>query len=88
MGIFELADANENVLLIGYAGGSSREGLSGSIRAAWANVPEAQLVRWEVTTSYWSRYQERLMQYLATHHSIPPHNTDSPKGRLNPHHGS
>ena len=88
MGVFELADANENVLLIGYAGGSSREGLSGSIRAAWAKVPEARLVRWEVTTSYWSRYQERLMQYQATHHMLPPHNTDSPKGRLNPHHGS
>lgn len=88
MGVFELADAHEKVLLIGYAGGHSRQGLSGSIREAWASVPDARLVRWEVTTGYWSRYQERLMQYQAIHGTVPPHNTDNLKGRLSPNYGS
>ena len=84
MGVFELADKNALPLLIGYAGGRSVGGLSREIRKAYQRVPEAALVRWEITTSYLSRYQERLMRHVAQHGKPPIHNPDAPKGQLSP----
>ena len=84
MGVFELADKNEHPLFIGYAGGRSVGGLSREIRKAYQRVPEAALVRWEITTSYLSRYQERLMRHVAQHGKPPIHNPDAPKGQLSP----
>ena len=84
MGVFELADKNEHPLFIGYAGGRSVGGLSREIQEAYQRVPEAALVRWEVTTSYLSRYQECLMRHVAQHGEPPIHNPDAPKGQLSP----
>jgi hypothetical protein len=84
MGVFELADKNALPLLIGYAGGRSVGGLSREIREAYRRVPEAALVRWEITTSYLSRYQERLMRHVASYGKPPIHNPDAPKGQLSP----
>jgi len=84
MGVFELADKNELPLFIGYAGGRSVGGLSREIREAYQRLPEAALVRWEVTTSYLSRYQEGLMRHVALHGKPPTHNLDAPKGQLSP----
>ena len=84
MGVFELADENERPLFIGYAGGRSVGGLSREIQKAYQRVPEAALVRWEITTSYLSRYQERLMRHVAQHGKPPIHNPDAPKGQLSP----
>ena len=77
MGVFELADKNKQPLFIGYAGGRSVGGLSREIREAYQRVPEAALVRWEVTTSYLSRYQERLMRHVAQYGEPPLHNPNS-----------
>ena len=84
MGVFELDDKNALPLLIGYDGGRSVGGLSREIWKAYQRVPEAALVRWEITTSYLSRYQERLMRHVAQHGKPPIHNPDTPKGQLSP----
>ena len=84
MGVFELADKNKHPLLIGYAGGRSVGGLSREIREAYQRVPGAAFVRWEITTSYLSRYQERLMRHVARYDEPPSHIRDAPKGQLSP----
>ncbi len=84
MGVFELADKNKHTLFIGYAGGRSVGGLSREIREAYQRVTGAAFVRWEITTSYLSRYQERLMRYVAQYDEPPSHNPDAPKGQLSP----
>ena len=84
MGVFELADKNKHPLFIGYAGGRSVGGLSREIREAYQRVPGTTFVRWEVTTSYLSRYQERLMRHVAQYGEPPLHNPNAPNGQLSP----
>ncbi len=84
MGVFELADADGEVIFIGYAGGLSRFGLRGEIEAAAAQQGAAAF-RYEVTTAYLTRYQELLMVHRARHGTLPPGNHDvSGLGRLSP----
>lgn len=85
MGVFELADSNGSVLLVGYAGGRSSFGLRGEIRAAVAAQPDAAGYRYEVTTAYLTRYQELLMAHRAIEGALPPGNRDvTGLGRLSP----
>lgn len=85
MGVYELADAEGTVLLIGYAGGRSRFGLRGEISAAVERTPGAACFRYEVTTAYLTRYQELLMVHQATFGRLPPGNAPEPGlGRLSP----
>jgi hypothetical protein len=85
MGVYELADAGGTVVRIGYAGGSSRFGLRGVLQAH-AKAGDAAQFRYEITTSYLSRYRELLMVHLADHGCLPAGNDEDPDtlGRLRP----
>ena len=74
LGVFQLADAQQNTRYIGYAGGKSLFGLKGEVSAAIERLPAAKLVRWEVTTSYLSRYKELLMLHHYDYGELPPDN--------------
>ncbi len=84
MGVFELADANDEIVFIGFAGGASLYGLKGEVAAAGKALTDAEKVRVEVNTAYLSRYRELLMAYVADHGELPKHNTEMPPGRLSP----
>lgn len=61
MGVFELADAEQRSLFIGFAGGRSRFGLRGEVAKALDAHPYARFCRYEVTTAYHTRYRELLL---------------------------
>ena len=74
LGVFELADEEGRVLFIGYAGGDSIYGLKSAVAQALQAIGSASQVRFEVTTSYHTRYRELLMAYQADFGSLPPSN--------------
>ena len=84
LGVYQLADATQQILFIGYAGGKSLFGLKGEILAALQDHPTATLVRWEVTSAYMSRFKELLMVHRHDHHELPPANKAIPLGQLSP----
>lgn len=65
LGVFQLGDADGEVLYIGFAGGRSTFGLKGVVSEALANHPRATKVRYEITTAYHTRYRELLMLHVA-----------------------
>ena len=84
MGVFELGDANGQVIFIGYAGGKSLHGLRGEVAAKSEELDAARIVRTEVTTAYMTRYRELLMVHQADHGRLPEANPDIKLGRLSP----
>ena len=71
LGVFELCDANQHVLLIGMAGGLSLFGLRSAVSAGAEGVPEAVGFRVEVTSAYLTRYRELLMAHQADFGGLP-----------------
>jgi hypothetical protein len=86
LGVFELADGEGRVLLIGYAGGRSLFGLRSAIEDAWRATAGATQFRHEINMQYLSRYKELVMLHVADHGGLPAHNRDAPStfGRLSP----
>jgi len=84
LGVFQLADEQQQLLYIGFAGGNSPFGLKGEVERAVKLHPNAEFVRYEVTTSYHTRYRELLMAHIADHDALPPLNLDAPAGRISP----
>ena len=82
MGVFQLANASDEVLYIGYAGGKSLYGLKGEVTSQAEQLADATQFRFEVTTSYLSRYRELLMIHHADHGAYPIHNPPIKLGRL------
>jgi hypothetical protein len=86
LGVYQLADAEGQMLRIGYAGGRSLFGLRGELQAALAAGGAAKF-RVEVTAQYLSRYEELLMVHVADFGSLPAGNAaDAGRrlGRLSP----
>jgi hypothetical protein len=85
MGVYELATADGEVVRIGFAGGRSAFGLRGELEAA-LRENAATSFRYEITTSYLSRYRELLMAHAADQGAIPVGNagSDLQLGRLSP----
>jgi hypothetical protein len=83
LGVFQIADADENVLVIGYAGGLEPFGLQTALRRELER-PEAALFRLEYTSGYLTRWEELLMVHQADHGRLPAGNADHPHklGRL------
>ena len=82
MGVFQLANAAEEIIFIGYAGGRSLYGLQGEVRDQLAEQPDAVKFRVEVTTSYLSRFRELMMVHHADHGAYPVNNPPIKLGRL------
>ena len=89
MGVYELAASNGEVVRIGFAGGRSVFGLRGELERALrenGGGGTATSFRFEITTSYLSRFRELLMVHAADHGAIPVGNTDTDLrlGKLSP----
>ena len=85
LGVFELADAEGEVVYIGYAGGRELFGLRSALDAAMAaDGPRAVSFRYELTHGYLTRWEELLMVHQAQHGRLPAGNQDHPHrlGRL------
>jgi hypothetical protein len=84
LGVYQLADEHQQVLYIGYAGGKSLFGLKGEVGQALQRLPQACLVRWEVTSAYLTRYKELLMLHRHDFGELPDNNEPLPLGVLRP----
>ena len=81
LGVFELADAEKNVVFVGMVGGKSRFGLRGELETAAAEH-SAAFYRFEITSAYLTRYREVLMRYETSQGVLPPHTPSLQLGRL------
>lgn len=82
LGVYELGDAQGEIVFIGYAGGRSRFGLRGELQA---HLGQASRFRFEVNMSYLTRYRELLMAFEADHGRLPERNARPQRlGRLRP----
>ena len=81
LGVFQLADADDKVTYVSYAGGRSRFGLRGEI-AKMAQMLDAPRYRFEITSAYLSRYREVLMRFQSEHGYLPDHEPQLTLGRI------
>ncbi len=84
LGVFQLADQDDKIIYIGYAGGNSLFGLRSAINQAASDIPKAAKVRIEVTSAYHSRFRELLMVHKADYDELPVCNADIKIGTLSP----
>jgi len=88
LGVYQLADAEDRVVYIGYAGGRTLFGLRSELERALAERPgDAVRFRCEVNQQYTTRYQELLTLHVADHGELPLINRANPPvrlGRLSP----
>lgn len=85
LGVFQVADRDERILHIGYAGGLEPFGLQTALTRELER-PGAALFRLEYTSGYLTRWEELLMVHVGEHGSLPIGNADHPHklGRLSP----
>lgn len=85
LGVFELGNAEQQVIYIGRADARTLFGLRSEIAKCVKAVPDARLFRFEVTTAYHTRHLELLMVHQADFGALPDHNPPMPTlGRLSP----
>ncbi len=88
LGVYQLADASDQVVLIGMAGGRSLFGLRGEVEKALKTPPAGAVkFRVEVNQQYTTRWQELLMVHVHDHGALPVVNSQDPPpklGRLSP----
>jgi hypothetical protein len=88
LGVYQLADANHQIVFIGYAGARSLFGLRSSLTedlARWGNGP--QYFRVEINMQYISRFEELLMLHVADFGTLPEYNQNLDQthlGKLTP----
>lgn len=72
LGVYELANEQEQILRIGFAGGRSLFGLRSELSKALEEYCGSRtFFRVEVHCQYMSRYEELLMVHLADHEALP-----------------
>ena len=88
LGVYQLGNADGDILYIGVAGGRSLFGIKGELeRIVEQAPPGATHFRHEVTMAYRTRHIELLQAYVNDHGGLPAANTDvdiSSLGRLRP----
>lgn len=81
LGVYQLADAEGDVLYIGYAGGKSLFGLRSEIQRQ-LGAADAVSFRYEVNMQYLTRHKELLMLHKVDHAQLPRMNASEPPVRL------
>ena len=84
MGVFQLANDNSQIIFIGIAGGKSPGGLKHEVAKMLATFPYAESFRYEITTSYWSRFKELMALHWSEHKSYPQLNGQTQVGLISP----
>ena len=88
LGVFQLANAQSEIVYIGFAGGRSLFGVRSEVEQALKDtIAGATQFRVEINQQYTTRYQELLMAHVADHGDVPSGNKGGslPKlGRLSP----
>ena len=84
MGVFQLANDNDQIIFIGFAGGKSPGGLKHEVAKMLTTTLDAESFRYEITTSYWSRFKELMALHWAEHKSNPQLNDQTQVGRISP----
>ena len=88
LGVYQLANDDEEIVAIGFAGGRSLFGLRGELLDLVERAPHgATQFRCEVNMQYQTRYRELIMLHVADHDRLPPFNEVDPPinlGRLSP----
>ena len=85
LGAFQLADADQRVLYVGYAGGRSKFGLRSAVIAAGNEVANASQCRGVITSASLTRYRELLMAHVADYGELPAANSPELRiGKLGP----
>jgi hypothetical protein len=83
LGVYQLADADQRIVYIGFAGGHSLFGLRSELeRALEQGQGGASLFRYEVNQQYMTRRLELLMLHVADHGALPVVNQSDPPERL------
>lgn len=83
LGVYQLANDDDEIVAIGFAGGRSLFGLRGILQDIAAAPPHrATKFRVEVTTQYKTRYCELLMLHQADHGNLPIENQATPPHNL------
>jgi hypothetical protein len=83
-GVYELADAEESVIYIGYAGPRARFGLRGKIMDHFSDSEPNPVIReraakfrYEVNSMYYSRWVDLLGRFREDYEQIPDGNAAS-----------
>jgi hypothetical protein len=88
LGVYQLADSNQQIVYIGYAGAQSLFGLRSVLSRDLEENPGLQLFfRAEINMQYMSRYEELLMLHVADYGAVPERNQlegHTQLGRLSP----
>jgi hypothetical protein len=84
LGVYEVADADNEIIAIGYAGGRDLFGLRTALERELA--AGAAKFRCEITHGYMTRWHELLMAHVARFGSLPAANANDEGriGRLSP----
>lgn len=87
LGVYQLGDADDEVIKIGMAGATERFGLRSALAAEVdRDLGPGTSFRYECTHGYMTRWQELLMLHVAEHGSLPAGNAGDERhvGRLSP----
>ena len=87
LGVYQVADEDENVLSVGYAGARHLFGIRSALDDELQFLgKKATKFRYEFTSNYRSRWDELLMLHLCDHGQLPGHQRDEERriGRLSP----
>lgn len=84
LGVYEIADVDDQVLKIGYAGGTQPFGMRTALEEELASASGSVRFRFEFNHGYLTRWEELLMVHQADFGRLPIGNIDHPHklGRL------
>ena len=84
LGVYQIVDADDRIVYMGFAGGRSLFGLRSELQAELEKRGPGFRFRYEVNMQYQTRWRELLMVYVADHGAPQPENADVQIGRLSP----
>ncbi|MBL4583798.1 MAG: hypothetical protein JKX83_04180 [Pseudomonadales bacterium] len=83
LGVYQIANAEKEIISINYTGGRSLFGLRGDLLDLLEKNPAgAVYFRYEVNMQYMTRHEELLMIHVADFGSLPPGNQKTRKRKL------